>query len=544
MFAAREGIAMYDYVIVGAGSAGCVLANRLSEDPDVTVLLIEAGGPDSNELIHIPAAWTALFRTDQDWDHSTGYEPHCDNRRIFLPRGKVLGGSSSVNGMIYIRGNRRDYDEWRDLGCVGWGWRDLLPYFKRAEDNERGASDLHGVGGPLRVSDPRVHNAIQQAFIDAAIAHGIPRNDDFNGPEQDGVGWYQFTQRDGRRESTAACYLHPAMDRPNLTVETRAHVLQVQFEGPRAVGVRGARLDRTFEFRAEREVIICAGAYGSPQLLMLSGIGRPDELVQLQIEPVAEVPGVGLNLQDHHVSGVVYLTHREDTLFGTYNEVNLAQYAQGQGPLTGAGNEAGGFVRSRDHLDAPDLQLFGIPALWVDEGLAPAHAPGVTVGASPVKPSSRGRVMLVSADPTAKPLIVHNYLCEPEDLRVQTAGIRLVMEIAGTQPLAACLGKPYLAPASDSDDDLAAYVRARVQTQYHPVGTCKMGIDDLAVVDADLRVRGVDGLRVVDASVMPTVPRGNTNAPTIAVAERAADLIRGRAAPHGEADVTRHASAG
>ncbi|MGP0034222.1 MAG: GMC family oxidoreductase [Solirubrobacteraceae bacterium] len=535
---------MYDYVIVGAGSAGCVLANRLSEDPDVTVLLIEAGGPDSNELIHIPAAWTALFRTDQDWDHSTGYEPHCDNRRIFLPRGKVLGGSSSVNGMIYIRGNRRDYDEWRDLGCVGWGWRDLLPYFKRAEDNERGASDLHGVGGPLRVSDPRVHNAIQQAFIDAAIAHGIPRNDDFNGPEQDGVGWYQFTQRDGRRESTAACYLHPAMDRPNLTVETRAHVLQVQFEGPRAVGVRGARLDRTFEFRAEREVIICAGAYGSPQLLMLSGIGRPDELVQLQIEPVAEVPGVGLNLQDHHVSGVVYLTHREDTLFGTYNEVNLAQYAQGQGPLTGAGNEAGGFVRSRDHLDAPDLQLFGIPALWVDEGLAPAHAPGVTVGASPVKPSSRGRVMLVSADPTAKPLIVHNYLCEPEDLRVQTAGIRLVMEIAGTQPLAACLGKPYLAPASDSDDDLAAYVRARVQTQYHPVGTCKMGIDDLAVVDADLRVRGVDGLRVVDASVMPTVPRGNTNAPTIAVAERAADLIRGRAAPHGEADVTRHASAG
>ena len=521
---------MYDYVIVGAGSAGCVLANRLSEDPDVSVVVIEAGGADANDLIHVPAAFPALFRTERDWDFSTGYEPRCNNRRIYLPRGKVLGGSSSINGMKYVRGNPRDYDEWRDRGCGGWGWDDLLPYFIRAEDSERGTSDLHGSGGPLPVSLAQARNAIEQAFIDAAVADGLPASDDFNGPDQDGVGWYDFTYRDGRRASTAASYLHPAAERPNLTIETRARALGILFEGTRAVGVSVTRQDRPVELRADREVIVCAGAYGSPQLLMLSGIGRPDELLRLRIEPVAELPGVGLSLQDHPLAGATYLSDRADTLFDAFNAANLELLEQGRGPLAGAGSEAGAFVRTTDGLDAPDLQLLTLPALWIEEGLVPGHTPGFSIGASPLKPASRGQVALVSPDPTAKPLIVHNYFAEPEDMRVQIEGVRLAMEIAGTEPLAACLSDPYQTPASDSDEDIESHVRAHAQTQYHPVGSCRMGVDELAVVDPELRVRSVEALRVVDASIMPVIPRANTNAPTIAIAEKAADLIRGRAA--------------
>jgi choline dehydrogenase len=522
-------MAMYDYVIVGAGSAGCVLANRLSEDPTVNVLLVEAGGPDTNPLIHMPLAWTALFRSDQDWDHSSGYEPHCNNRRIFLPRGKVLGGSSSLNAMIYIRGNPLDYDQWRDLGCPGWGWEEMLPYFQRAEDNERGENDFHGVGGPLSVSDGRSRNTIAQAFIDAAIACGLPPNDDFNSAKQDGVGWYQLTQRNGVRASTAVAYLRPAMSRPNLHVETHVQVLKLLLEGTRAVGVLGMRLGERIEFRASAEVIVSCGAYNSPQLLMLSGIGRPDELAALQIPPVAEIPGVGLNLIDHPMSGVVYLSDREGSLFGALNEHSLAQFqTQGRGPLTSNAAEAGGFVRTREGLDAPDVQFQFVPALFVQEGLVPGQAHGFTLAASVVKPRSRGQVTLVSPDPTVKPFIIHNYYNDPEDLRTQVAGVRLAMQIANTAPLAQWASAPYLAPASDSDEDITAHIRARMQTISHPVGTCKMGTDDTAVVDPQLRVRGIEGLRVVDASIMPTVPRGNTNAPTIAVAERAADLVRGR----------------
>jgi choline dehydrogenase len=349
---------VYDYVIVGAGSAGCVLANRLSEDPDVEVLVIEAGGRDDSELIHMPAAAPALMRTDKDWDYSSGYEPHCNDRRTYLPRGRVLGGTSSVNWMVYIRGNRLDYDEWRDLGCAGWGWEDMLPYFKRAEDNERGASELHGAGGPLAVSEGRSRNPIAQAFIDAGVAHGLPVNDDFNGREQDGVGWYQVTQRDGLRGSTAACYLRPAMERPNLHVETHIQVLRIVFDGTRAVGVHGQRLGELLEFGASREVIVSCGAYNSPQLLMLSGIGRPIELAQLQIAPVAELPGVGQNLSDHPLVAVNYLASREDSLFGAMNVHNLALFESArQGPLTSNGVESGGFVRARSGLDAPDVQL-------------------------------------------------------------------------------------------------------------------------------------------------------------------------------------------
>lgn len=527
---------MYDYVIVGAGSAGCVLANRLSEDPHVEVLLIEAGGRDDSELIQIPAAFPALMRTDKDWDHLSGYEPGCNNRRIVLPRGRVLGGSSSINATVYMRGHRPDYDEWRDLGCAGWGWDDMLACFKRAEDNERGADELHGAGGPLRVSDGRSRNPIAQAFIDAAVAYGLVPNDDFNGPAQDGVGWYQVTQREGLRCSAAAAYLRPTVGRPNLRVETDVQVLKVLFDGTRATGVRGVRLGEVLDFRASTEVIVSCGAYNSPQLLMLSGLGRPDELAGLQIDPVAESPGVGLNLSDHPVCGAVYLAAREGSLLEAMNPDNLARLVTaGRGPLTSSIAEAGGFTRTRGDLHAPDVQLHCAPALLLEEGLVPGHAHGFTVAANVAKPLSRGRVVLVSPDPTAKPLIVHNYYAEADDLNTQIDGLRLCMEIAQIPPLSDWVAEPYLTPTSTSDEDVAAHVRAHGQTAYHPVGTCKMGIDELAVVDPQLRVRGVEGLRVVDASIMPTIPRGNTNAPTIAVAERAAELIRGSVVRSGAA---------
>jgi choline dehydrogenase len=520
---------MYDYVIVGAGSAGCVLANRLSEDPEVQVLLVEAGPPDTADFIHIPAAFSALFRSENDWDLGTGYEPGLDDRRVYLPRGKTLGGSSSLNAMIYIRGHRADYDEWRDLG---WGWDDLLPYFLRAEDNVRGASEHHGVGGPLRVSDTLTRTGMSQAFLDACAARGLPANEDFNGPRQEGVGWYQLTTRDGKRGSTAVSYLHPVLDRPNLTVETHLHVHRVLFDGTRAIGVAGSRLSEMHEFRAEREVIVCAGSYLSPQILWLSGIGRPDELALLALPAVAEVPGVGLGLQDHPTSGFTWVCEEPVSLKDALTEENLLAWAtQGTGPLSSNTAECGGFLRTREELTAPDVQLHLVSAMFIQEGLVPPPAHGFTLSACVLRPASRGQVAVVSPDPTTKPLIIHNYFAEPEDMRSAVGGLRAVLEIAQTEPLARYAQMPFSAPASDSDEDLAAHVRRNAQTIYHPTSTCRMGVDDLAVVDPELRVRGVEGLRVVDASIFPAVPRGNTNAPTIAVAEKAADLIRGRPAP-------------
>ncbi|MGH2845563.1 MAG: GMC family oxidoreductase [Thermoleophilaceae bacterium] len=514
---------MFDYVIVGAGSAGCVLANRLSEDPDVSVLLLEAGGPDTNDLVHLPAAFSALYRSAQDWDHSTIYEPYADERRIYLPRGKVLGGSSSINAMIYIRGNRADYDGW---GVPGWTFDDLLPYFKLAEDNERGEDELHGAGGPLPVCDGRSLNPLADAFLEAARACGHPGNDDFNGPEQDGVGRYQLTQRNGARASAAVAYLHPVAGRPNLTIETHVHALGVKFEGERAVGVVGSRLSELLEFRAEREVIVSCGTYNSPQLLMLSGLGRPAELEELRIDVVADVPAMGLNLHDHPNAGAVYGIEDDVSLFGALNEDNLRLFeSEGRGPLTSNVAEAGGFVRTREGLDAPDVQLHFAPARFQSEGLVPGEGHGFSLGACVLKPKSRGYVALGSPDPTAKPLIVHNYLQDRDDAASIVAGVRTCLEICATEPLAGYRPEMLIGPASSSDEDILASVRSHMQTLYHPVGTCAMG----AVVDAELRVEAVAGLRVVDASVMPSVPRGNTNAPVTALAERAADLIRGRA---------------
>src|SRR3954453_21035165 len=521
---------MYDYVIVGAGSAGCVLAARLTEDPDVKVLLLEAGPPDTSDLVHIPAAFSALFRTEQDWDHMTAWEPGLAHRRVYLPRGRMLGGSSSMNAMIYIRGNRADYDEWAAQGATGRSYDDPLPYFIRAEDNERGANDYHGVGGPLPVADARARTATSADFLESADAIGLPANADFNGPEQEGVGWYQVTQRDGRRASAAVAYLHPAMARPNLEVRTDCHVLKVLFEGTRAVGVQAARGGELIELRAEREVVVSGGAYNSPQILMLSGLGRPDELGALQIPVVAEAPEVGLNLSDHPTAGVVYASEEDCSLKDALTEENLGQWMGGCGPLTSNLAESGGFVRTRDGLEAPDVQFHMVAAMYMREGLLPPPAHGITLSACVLKPRSRGQVALPSPDPTVKPFILHNYFEDPEDLRSAIEGVRLTMQIARTAPLSRYAQQPVFVPASDSDADIEAHLRATAHTIYHPVGTCRMGSDAVAVVDPDLRVRGVEALRVVDASVMPSVPRGNTNAPTIALAERAADLIRGTVA--------------
>ena len=518
----------YDYVIVGAGSAGCVLANRLSEDPECQVLLVEAGGPDTADFIHIPAAFAALYRSASDWDFSTGWEPGLNDRRVFLPRGKTLGGSSSINAMIYIRGNAADYDEWTDLG---WGWDDLKPYFLKAEDNVRGATEHHGAGGPLRVSDSLARTGLSQAFLDAAAGLGHQASEDFNGAHQDGFGWYQLTTRDGKRGSTAVSYLHPVMDRPNLTVECWMHTHRVLFDPAhptKAVGIEASRLGEVHEFHASSEVILSAGAYLSPQILWLSGIGRPDELELLQLETTAHVPGVGLGLQDHPAFGATWMTNDPISLKDALNDENLALWMGGGGPLSSNTAEAGGFIRTREELSAPDIQFHFVSAMFEQEGLVPPPAHGFTLSACVVKPESRGQVAVVSPDPTTKPFIVHNYFAEPEDMRSAIAGMRTVVELGQAEPLAGLTAAPHMAPASTSDADLEAHIRSRTQTIYHPTSTCRMGVDDLAVTDAELRVRGVEGLRVVDASVFPSVPRGNTNAPTIALAERAADLIRGR----------------
>ena len=523
---------MYDYIIVGAGSAGCVLAARLSEDPDTSVLLLEAGPADTADNVHIPLGVTALSHTAMDWDYSTGCEPHCDGRRIYLPRGRTLGGSSSTNAMVYIRGNRADYDAWRDAGCTGWGFDDLLPYFKRAEDNERGESELHGVGGPLTVAEGRSRNAMMDAFVEAAEQAGIPRNEDFNGPGQDGVGYYQLTQREGRRCSAAVAYLHPAMERPNLTVETGLQVERVVIDGMRAVAVEGTRAGETVRFEAGREVVLSGGAYNSPQLLMQSGIGPEEHLAARLIEPLLDRPAVGRNLQDHVNVWALWRSSEPASLATAmapdFIDANVADFEErGVGPLTSNVAEAGAFVRTSPDLGAPDLQVHAIPAILSEDPPFGIAEHGISLGVCLLTPSSAGELYLSSPEPTAKPLIYHRYLETEDDMERMEAGLELLLEIGAQAALSRYCAAGEQLPASSDKADRRAYIRRHAQTLYHPVGTCAMGPHEEAVVDVELRVRGVEALRVVDASVMPTVPRGNTNAPTIAIAERAADLIRG-----------------
>ncbi|MGA5564601.1 GMC family oxidoreductase [Streptomyces platensis] len=517
---------MYDYIIVGAGSAGCVLAARLTEDEDTRVLLVEAGPADDAPEIHVPAAFSKLFQTKYDWSYLSDCEPGLDGRRRFLPRGRMLGGSSSMNAMIYIRGNRRDYDAWAEAGAEQWGWDDVLPYFLRAEDFRGQSSPWHGTGGPLTVSEGRSQHPLMTAYVAAAQEAGHPYTADFNGPEQDGVGHYHLTQRDGMRCSTAVAYLRPALDRPNLEVLTGAQCTRVLFDGDRATGVELERGGELLQRHAEREVVLSAGAYNSPQLLMLSGIGVAEELTPHGITPRVELP-VGENLQDHAHIGLLYLTDTESLLTAqTPDNVRLLE-TEGRGPLSSNVGEAGGFHRTCEGLEAPDVQVHATPVMFHEEGISPVTDHAFMFGAALLTPTSRGKVSLRSAIPSATPHILHNYLATAEDRATAVRALRLLLDIADQPSLRKHRRADFRVPRSTDDAGLLEFARRELHTLYHPASTCPIG----PVVDSRLQVHGVSGLRVVDASVMPTVVRGNTNAPTIMIAEKAADLIRGLPAP-------------
>jgi choline dehydrogenase len=530
---------VYDYVIVGAGSAGCVLAARLTENPSVNVLLLEAGPPDAADEIHIPAALNLLFQSAYDWGFRTVPQDRAAGQSVYWPRGRVIGGSSSINAMIYIRGNKYDYNTWRDeYGCDGWGYNDILPYFIRAELNSRGSSAYHGGTGPLSVVDPKFKSASTAAFVESAVAAGAVANADFNGQTQDGVGFYQVTQKDGRRWSAADAYLHPAADRPNLTVQTDALATSVLIEGGHAVGVRYLHRGTEQVARATSEVILSGGAVNSPQLLMLSGIGPADHLREHGITVVADSPGVGANLSDHPIVSAIWSTPKVRSLAELAGPKNLLRWQLTHtGPMTTNVAQAGGFARSEAGLPAPDIQWHVLPVPFRNGGLADPTDRGMSVLVTLVDVQSRGRISLRSADPRHKPLIDPGYLAEPADLAALVRAVAMVREIAAVKPMRKMWAAEQ-APGADlrTDAQIRDFVRRDVTTIYHPVGTCAMSGQSqldasrmMGVVDTELRVRGVEGLRVVDASVMPTVPRGNTNAPTIAIAERAADMISGRA---------------
>jgi len=519
-----------DYVIVGAGSAGCVLAARLSEDPAVSVLLLEAGGVDDADEIRIPLAFSTLFKSRWDWNYHTTPQRQLNGREAYWPRMKALGGCSSLNAMIYIRGNPVDYDAWRDVhGAVGWAYADVLPYFIRSEGNSRLAGSFHGRGGPLLVEDCRHEHELTRAWIDAAVAWGMAGIDDFNGSDQQGVGRYQLTCRRGRRWSVADAFLRPALSRPNLTVRTGAHATGIVLQGSRAVAVRYRQAGDTRTARAGREVLLAAGAVNSPQLLMLSGIGLADHLRDNGIQVIADLP-VGQNLQDHPAVPLLWDTRGTTDLSDYFTPARMAQWKLfGRGPLTSNVAEGGGFFASREGLAGPDIQVHMAPGGFIDNGLREPTTRRYTAAATLVSVGSRGTIRLASADPLWRPKIDACYLDDPADLAALLAGCRVLLEI-GDQPSIGRFRRGSALPAAGSastDVELIGHIRAHAQTLYHPVGTCAMGTGDTAVVDPALRVLGIDGLRVVDASVMPTIPRGNTNAPTVMIAEKAADLIRG-----------------
>ncbi len=518
----------YDYIIVGAGSAGCVLAARLTEDPHSRVLLLEAGGADKAKEIHIPAAFSKLYKTAVDWNYSTEPEPCLHNRHLYWPRGKMLGGSSSMNAMIYIRGNHLDFDHWASLGNQGWSFKDVLPYFKTSQKQARGESEFHGTSGPLHVTDLRTVNPLTRAFLEAAAALGIPRNPDFNSDRQDGAGLYQVTQKNGSRHSAADAYLKPALNRKNLTVVTNAHVARITLEKQRAVGVEYFSSAGAKAAYADREVILSGGSINSPQLLLLSGIGPADEISRAGIRPIHDLPGVGKNLQDHVMVSVGYLCTKPVTMATAESLPNLIRYfVLKRGPLVSNVAEAGIFLRTCETSQRPDLQLLFGPAYYVNHGLTPRKDHCFGFGPTLITPENRGSISLKSSNPLDPPAIRANYLSTVADMRVIIEGVKLSRQLAQQQPLAKFRGEE-LHPgiAAQSDAEITEFIRAEAQTLYHPVGTCKMGHDALAVVDSHLQVHGIERLRVVDASVMPRIIAGNTNAPTIMIAEKAADMIR------------------
>ncbi|HEV2363271.1 MAG TPA: GMC family oxidoreductase N-terminal domain-containing protein [Caulobacteraceae bacterium] len=542
-----------DFIIAGAGSAGCVLANRLSADAKVKVLLLEAGGDDrplhnlgqffSNLMIHVPVGYSSTLKDPKvNWLFPTEPDPGTGGRSHVWPRGKVLGGSSSINGLLYVRGQRADYDGWRQLGCEGWSWEDVRPYFLRAQNQERGAGEHHAVGGPLNVSDVTQTHVVSDAVIEACVEAGLPRNDDCNGAEQEGAGYYQLTVRGGRRCSAAVAYLHPAMRRPNLRVETRALVRRLLIEDGRAVGVEFSHGGAVRTARAAREVVLAGGAVNSPQLLQLSGVGPGALLADRGIPVVKDAPGVGENLQDHYV---IAMSWRLKAGVVSVNELTRGYRFLGEtlrylfarkGLLTLSAAHIAVFCKSRPDLSGPDIQFHILPAtmdtekLLTEQKMELEREPGLTIAPCQLRPESRGTIRIKSPDPTAYPAIAPNYLSDPLDQEVAVASLKWGRRIAAQPALARYVDHALLPPTEvESDADLLEFARLSGSTIYHPVGTCRMGSDALSVVDPQLRVRGVQALRVVDASVMPRLCSGNTNAPTIMIAEKAADMILGRA---------------
>ena len=524
----------YDYIIVGAGSAGCVLAARLSENPANRVLLLEAGGRDRHPLIHMPAGLARLATmTSVNWSYYTQAEPELYNRRLYWPRGKVLGGSSSINAMCYCRGHARDYDGWAESGCTGWHWEAVKPWFLRSEDQQRGASEFHGAGGELKVQDLRYHSPLSERFIEAGVQAGYTRTEDFNGPRQRGFGLYQVTQDNGRRCSTAYAFLRPALQRPNLTVMTHAQVRSVRIDNGRALGVVASVNGKVSTFEAG-ETVLAGGAINSPQILMLSGIGRPDDLSQAGVEPLHDLPGVGQNLQDHlDICTLVGIKGKDS--YDHINEVlaGLRYLLTRGGPGSSNVAEAGAFVASDLSPDErPDIQLHFVPALLDDHGRNRMDGYGMTIHACNLRPSSRGEIRLSSRNPDEAPLIFARYMSTEFDRRMMIECARLGRRIF-EQPAFAEIRSGEILPGSQhqGDEALLDFVRRKAETIYHPVGTCKMGSDPMSVVDPQLRVQGIDGLRVCDASVIPALVSGNTNAPTIMIAERCAAWMLDQSAP-------------